>query len=171
MLLLLYWRCLSNNSVKFSEKLCFWRSVQKQWKLLSFRSSHRRSATLLKKRLWHRCFPVNFAKFLRKPFLQDTSGRLLLFFGQSNEANSNTCLKHIELSKFKHTSQTYRTQQIQTHVSDTSSSVNSNTRLRHIELSKFKHVSDTSNSVNSNTRLRHIELCKFKHMSQTHRTQ
>ena len=24
--------------------------------------------TLLKKRLWHRCFPVNFAKFLRKPF-------------------------------------------------------------------------------------------------------
>ena len=36
------------------------------------------SATLLKKRLWHRCFPVNFAKFLRTPFLQNTSGRLLL---------------------------------------------------------------------------------------------
>ena len=30
--------------------------------------------TLLKKRLWHRCFPVNFAKFLRTPFLQNTSG-------------------------------------------------------------------------------------------------
>ena len=27
----------------------------------------------------HRCFPVNFAKFLRTPFLQNTSGRLLLF--------------------------------------------------------------------------------------------
>ena len=27
-------------------------------------------ATLLKKRLWHRCFPVNFVKFLRKHFLQ-----------------------------------------------------------------------------------------------------
>ena len=26
-------------------------------------------ATLLKKRLWHRCFPVNFEKFLRTPFL------------------------------------------------------------------------------------------------------
>ena len=26
-----------------------------------------RPATLLKKRLWHRCFPVNFAKFLRAP--------------------------------------------------------------------------------------------------------
>ena len=24
--------------------------------------------TLLKKRLWHRCFPVNFVKFLRTPF-------------------------------------------------------------------------------------------------------
>ena len=37
-----------------------------------------RPATLLKNRLWHRCFPVNFAKFLRTPFLQNTSGRLLL---------------------------------------------------------------------------------------------
>ena len=37
-----------------------------------------RPATLLKKRLWHRCFPVNFAKFLRTPFLQNTSGRPLL---------------------------------------------------------------------------------------------
>ena len=27
-----------------------------------------RPATLLKKRLWHRCFPVNFVKFLRTPF-------------------------------------------------------------------------------------------------------
>ena len=32
-----------------------------------------RSATLslLKKRLWYRCFPVNFAKFLRTPFLTE----------------------------------------------------------------------------------------------------
>ena len=35
-------------------------------------------ATILKKRLWHRCFPVNFAKFLRILFLKNTSGRLLL---------------------------------------------------------------------------------------------
>ena len=27
-----------------------------------------RATTLLKKRLWHRCFPVNFVKFLRTPF-------------------------------------------------------------------------------------------------------
>ena len=37
-----------------------------------------RPATLLKKRLWQRYFPVNFAKFLRTPFLQNTSGWLLL---------------------------------------------------------------------------------------------
>ena len=30
-------------------------------------------ATLLKKRRWHRCFPVNFVKFLRTPLLQNTS--------------------------------------------------------------------------------------------------
>ena len=35
-------------------------------------------AVVLKKRLWHRCFTVNFAKFLRTPFLQNTSGLLLL---------------------------------------------------------------------------------------------
>ena len=43
-----------------------------------------RSATLLKKRLWHRYFLVNSAKFLRTPFLQNTSGRLILY-------KSNTC--------------------------------------------------------------------------------
>ena len=32
-----------------------------------------RAATLLKKKLWHKCFPVNFAKFLRTPYLQNTS--------------------------------------------------------------------------------------------------
>ena len=37
-----------------------------------------RPATLFKKRLWRKCFPVNFAKFLRTTFLQNTSGRLTL---------------------------------------------------------------------------------------------
>ena len=31
--------------------------------------SESRPATLVKKRLWHRYFPVNFTKFLRTPFL------------------------------------------------------------------------------------------------------
>ena len=33
----------------------------------------------LKKRLWPRCFAVNFVKFFRTPFLQNTSGRMLLW--------------------------------------------------------------------------------------------
>ena len=37
-----------------------------------------RPATLLKKRLWHGCFPVNFAKFLRTPFLKEHLWWLLL---------------------------------------------------------------------------------------------
>ena len=30
-----------------------------------------RPATLLKMRLWHRCFPVNFVKFLRTPYFTE----------------------------------------------------------------------------------------------------
>ena len=38
------------------------------------RDAGMRTATLLKKGLWHRCFPVNFAKFPTISFLQKTSG-------------------------------------------------------------------------------------------------
>ena len=38
-----------------------------------------RPAILFKMKLRHRCFPVNFEKSLRAPFLQNTSGRLLAF--------------------------------------------------------------------------------------------
>ena len=37
-----------------------------------------RPGTLLKKRLWHRWFPVNFAKILRTPFLTEYLWWLLL---------------------------------------------------------------------------------------------
>ena len=37
-----------------------------------------RPATLLKKRLWHRCLPVNFAKFLRTTFFIEHLWWLLL---------------------------------------------------------------------------------------------
>ena len=49
------------NSAKFTGKhLCqslFFNEVAGLW-----------PPTLLKKKLWHRCFPVNFVKFLRTPF-------------------------------------------------------------------------------------------------------
>ena len=52
-------------------------------KILNFVRSSRpemfRPATLLKKRLWHKCFPVNFAKFLKTLFLQKTSGGCFCF--------------------------------------------------------------------------------------------
>ena len=44
-----------------------------------------RPATLLKKRLWHRRFPVNFGKFLRTPFLTEHLWWLLLFQIQPNK--------------------------------------------------------------------------------------
>ena len=37
-----------------------------------------RPVALLTGRLWRRCFPVGFVEFLGAPFLQSTSGRLLL---------------------------------------------------------------------------------------------
>ena len=49
-----------------------------------------RPATLSKRRLWHRYFPVNFVIFSRKPFSQNTSERLLLLlilcFHESNSS-------------------------------------------------------------------------------------
>ena len=47
-------------------------------------------------RLLHRCFPVNFAKFLRTSFLQNTSGRLLLWL---NKVKSSSGEHHKVLIK------------------------------------------------------------------------
>ena len=38
---------------------------------VAFKIISLRPATLLKKRLWHKCFPVNFVKFLRTPFFTE----------------------------------------------------------------------------------------------------
>ena len=43
-----------------------------------FTGKRLRPATSLKKSLWPKWFPVNFAKFLKAPILQNTSGRLFL---------------------------------------------------------------------------------------------
>ena len=36
-----------------------------------------KACNLVKERLWHRCFPVNFAKFLRTPFYRTPVGKCL----------------------------------------------------------------------------------------------
>ena len=75
-------------------------------KISFFQNNHRRCsvkkgvlrnlpATLLKKRLWRRCFPHSFVKFLRTPFLQSTFGRLLLFFSEACLEPSGTSLMKI----------------------------------------------------------------------------
>ena len=40
-----------------------------------------------KMRLWHRCFPVNFAKFLRTPFFKNTSGDCFWLLTNANLKN------------------------------------------------------------------------------------
>ena len=77
-----HWRC--------SVKRCSWK----------FRKIHRKtpvpeslffSCNFIKMRLWLKCFPVNFVKFLRTPFLRSTSGRLLLL----HEGFATSCYKII----------------------------------------------------------------------------
>ena len=46
--------------------------------LIKLQASGLSPTTLLKKRLWHRCFPVNFVKFLRTPFFTNHLWWLLL---------------------------------------------------------------------------------------------
>ena len=63
---------------------------------------------LFKKRLWHSCFPVNLAKFLRTLFLQNT-GRLLLsleidVLKQKVKSMKNTCGEGSFLQSLKHES-------------------------------------------------------------------
>ena len=65
-------KVLLKNFTKFTVK-------QLRWSLFLSKVSGLRPATLLKKMLQERCFPVNFVKFLRTPFLQNTSQWLLLF--------------------------------------------------------------------------------------------
>ena len=53
-----------------------------------------RPATLLKKRLWHKCFPVNLVKFLRTPFLAERLRWLLLMFycTRGNRSSKLICI-------------------------------------------------------------------------------
>ena len=60
-------------------------------------------ATLSKKKLWHRCFPVNFVKFLRTLFLTEHLWWLLLYV--PIWARSVSYLKRAVLVKFEQVSE------------------------------------------------------------------
>ena len=69
--LILYKICVLKHFVNFTEKhLC--------WSLIFIKVAIWIAATLSKKRLWHRHFADNFAKYLRTSSLKNTSERLRL---------------------------------------------------------------------------------------------
>ena len=49
-------------------------------------------ANLLKKRYGHRCFPVNSGKYLRAPFLYNTSGQLIVEKKNTSLRYSKKCV-------------------------------------------------------------------------------
>ena len=80
-----------------------------------------RTVTLLKKRPWHRCFPVNFSKFLRTPsvtehlwwlllktpvnqliFREELVGLQLYHSRTFSMKFSNMCFKHFKARKYYH---------------------------------------------------------------------
>ena len=72
-----WWRFLVKNSIisQFPETS----SVLTFWLISCFKKiASLRPVTLLKKGLWHRCFPVDFAKLLRTPFFTEQLQWLLL---------------------------------------------------------------------------------------------
>ena len=68
-----------------------------------FTEKHLCQSLFLKRRLWHRCFPVNFAKFLRTPFLTEHLWWLLLAFQSESTLYSfrTSCSKQAQYLKFK----------------------------------------------------------------------
>ena len=75
------------NFSKFAEKHLYWSPFFNKVAGLT-------PATLLKKTLWHKCFPVKFGKFLGTIFFQNTSERLLHWF-LLNELTKSCLLKCI----------------------------------------------------------------------------
>ena len=71
-------------SVRESGKWCYFRSSRPDEILENSQENTRASVSfsrkLLKKRLWHRCFPATFAKFLKTPVLTEDLRWLLLLF-------------------------------------------------------------------------------------------
>ena len=78
-----FWHATEAVSQKSSVKTVFLKSLQNSQESTCARVSfliklQAAPATLLKKRLWHRCFSVNFERFLRIPFFIEHLRWLLL---------------------------------------------------------------------------------------------
>ena len=71
-------KLILTNKEAFVQRCCWKISKNSQENTCAKASFWLTPATLLKKRLWHRCFPHNFAKFLRTPFFIEHLQWLLL---------------------------------------------------------------------------------------------
>ena len=90
----------------FYKKSCSkkFRSIHRKTPVLEVLFSCRpRLGTLLKKRLQHRCFPVNFARFLGTPILKNVSERLLLCCIKIHQASLECMIESWELIELKET--------------------------------------------------------------------
>ena len=92
--LLISWFVKKDTQHSFEETIRYFTNFTKFKGKHLYQSLSLRPATLLKKRLWYRCFPVNFVKFLRTPSLQNTSGRLLLPFFTYTAFRRKVCYKN-----------------------------------------------------------------------------
>ena len=94
--LILFYSLQNQPGEAFYKKSCYWKFRKTYRKTpvpepLFNKVAGLRPQATLKKRPWYRCFPLNFKKVLRTPFLQNTSGRplLLLFYPMSKHVESN----------------------------------------------------------------------------------
>ena len=77
-------------------------SIEPGYQWTGFYMIKTRPVALLKKRPWHWYFPVNFAKLLRAPFLQNTFGKLLLSWSSSEHriyAQFTSCIQEVRTVK------------------------------------------------------------------------
>ena len=73
---IIHWKTRESKSVKLQASIFFAKTINSLEQV--------QVATLFKKRLWNKCFPVNFAKFLRTSFLLNIYGQLLLHISNTN---------------------------------------------------------------------------------------
>ena len=104
-----FWRCSINKTVL--QNFAKLTGKHLRWSLFFNRVAGLRLATKIKKRLRHKRFPVSFAKFLRTPFLENLSRRLLLelclFIRKQQRRIQHTVKHHVNYyqKQFKDSSQ------------------------------------------------------------------
>ena len=110
-----------NNFAKFTEKRMCWIIVFLiNWRPLA-------CTFIIKRRLRHRCFPLNFAKLLSAPFLQNTTKRLLLYRARKHKINPRTIIFRLASCKFSRKMENQSTSTLRCSLGITKSALKSGT--------------------------------------------